>query len=1156
MKNPTGSLRMTILLLCLLAGLPGLSLAQDRGGITGTVSDPSGAGIPDASVKVTNIGRGEAIELRSTTVGLYSASNLIPGTYTVTVTVPSFRTSTLTGIEVRVGEITRADVQLQVGEITQSIEVSAAGAVLKTDSSDVGSVVATDVILNLPLQVAGAARDPLAFAKLTPGFAGSTANAGLEYQTFYSVSGGQSSGTSVLIDGADVTLTSVQSQVVTGVTVEAVEEFKVMSSNYSAEYGRSTGGIINLTLKSGTNDFHGSGYEFLRNDKLDARGFFNPERQVNRQNDFGGLFSGPVRLPKLYNGRDRTFFMVAYEGFRYRQGALGQIGTYPIDDFRHGDFSKLVDSSGKQIPIYDPSTTQVLADGTVVRQQFPGNVIPANRIDPVAQNVLPLIPPLDYTDRLTNNILSHQQNVVNTDILTLKVDHAFNSAHKLTFSYSQAKDNNLDQRAFGPLGQSGHWLQKTKYTRLAHDYVITPRLLNHVQFGYSRRWCGDGPLYPGDYASQIGLKNVGNTQFPIFNIDGYYPATGEDHTFGGGPFANNFGCVDNSYQFNEALSYTRGRHSLKFGGEIRKQQYNVNDLSSYEGSFGFGSAQTGLPGSLDNTGDPFASFLLGAVSSGNLNYLGSQSAHRFASMGIFAQDDIKWTSRLTFNLGLRYERFWPMSDANGRLTSFDPRTANPGADGRPGALIFAGDGPGRTGSNRFQEIYNKAFGPRVGLAYQLNSRTVMRAGYGIYYQELKEPGWGEGNEGFFTNVTYNSADGFSQAFKLGDGFPTDFPKPPFIDPTFSNDRNVAYADPASGRPPVAQNWQLSIERQISQKLLVEGAYVGSNGHHLITRNVRYNQVDPRYLALGSLLRADIDSIEAQAAGIQKPYSTFSGTVAQALRPFPQYRNISTANTFGSDKTGNSSYHAFQFKLHGQLARDLTLFASYTFSKNLTDGANNRDLDGYQPNLGSSQDGFNRRAEKSLAALDIPHNFVVHFLYDLPFGPGKARLQSGVVSKLLGGWALGAVLTYQSGLPIGTPSPVSSNVPLFAGGIRPDLVPGVSSLSDAARSGSFDPGRDVYLNSAAWSSPAPFLFGNAPRISDARIEPLRGDDVSILKNTAVGEKVRIQFRAEIFNLFNRTQFSFPSADLGSSDFGMVFLQQNRPRTIQVGLKVIF
>jgi len=1131
-------------------------LAQDRGGITGTVSDQSGAGIPNASVKVTNIGRGEAIELRTTTAGLYSGSNLIPGTYALTVMVPGFRTSTLTGIEVRVGEIARADVQLQVAEITQSIQVSAAGAALKTESSDVGSVVATQAILNLPLQVAGAVRDPLAFAKLTPGFAGSTANSAVEYQTFYSINGGQAGGTSILIDGADITLTSVQSQFNAGVTVEGVEEFKVMSSNYSAEYGRSTGGIINLTLKSGTSDFHGTAYEFLRNDKLDARGFFNPERLVNRQNDFGGLFSGPVRLPKLYNGRDRTFFMVAYEGFRYRQGALGQIGTYPIDDFRHGDFSKLVDSSGKQIPIFDPATTKVLGDGTVVRQRFPGNVIPANRIDPVAQNVLALIPPLNYPDQLTNNILSHQQNVTNTDILTLKVDHAFNSAHKLTFSYSQAQEDDADLRDFGPLGQSGGALQKTRYTRLAHDYVITPRLLNHVQFGFSRRWRRESPRDLGDYASQIGLKKVGATQFPVMNLDGYYPATGQTNTFGGGPFGNIYKGVDNSYQLNETLSYTRGRHNLKFGGEMRKQQYNVSDLSGHSGNIGFVSTQTGLPGSSDNTGDAFASFLLGAVNTASFNYLGNQSAHRFASMGIFAQDDIKWTSRLTLNLGLRYERFWPLSDATGRLSSFDPRTPNPGADSRPGALIFAGNGPGRTGSNRFQELYNKAFGPRVGLAYQLNSRTVIRAGYGIYYQELKEPGWGGGNEGFFTNVTFNSLDGFSQAFKLGDGFPTDFPKPPFIDPTFSNDRNVAYADPASGRPPVAQNWQLSVERQISEKLLIEGAYVGSDGHHLLTNNVRYNQVDPRYLALGSLLRADIDSAEAQAAGIQKPYSTFSGTVAQALRPFPQYRGISTENLFGSDKTGNSIYHALQFKLHGQLARDLTLFASYTFSKNLTDGANNRDLDHYAANLRSSQDGFNRAAEKSIAALDIPHNLVVHFLYDFPFGPGKVLLQSGIGSKLVGGWALGGVLTYQSGLPIPTPTPASNNVPLFAGTIRPDRVLGASSLSAPARSGSFDPGRDVYLNSAAWSSPAAYRFGNAARMSDARIGPFLGEDVSILKNTAVGEKVRIQFRAEIFNLFNRTQFSFPSVDLGSSDFGMVFLQQNRPRTMQMGLKVIF
>jgi hypothetical protein len=377
--------QILILLLAVMV-VPTSLQAQDRGSITGIITDASGAIVPDAVVKVTNIARGDSIEVKSSSAGIYSAQNLIAGAYNVTVAVAGFRTSNVTGVEVRVGEVTRTNVQLQLGEVSQNVDVVADLGGLKTETSDIGTTVQREAILNLPLQVGGAIRDPIAFVKLTPGFNGGTSNSSVDYTTYNTFNGSQSGALQILIDGADISRTSVQTQFNTGVSVEGVEEFKVMSSVYSAEYGRGTGGIINLTLKSGTNDFHGSVYDFLRNDKLDARGFFNPQRQVNRQNDFGALISGPIK-------RDKTFFMFAYEGFRYRQGALNQLVTYPIDDFRRGDFSKLVDSSGNQIPIYDPSTTQLLPNGTVVRQQFAGNVIPSDRLDPVSRNVLAYFPP-------------------------------------------------------------------------------------------------------------------------------------------------------------------------------------------------------------------------------------------------------------------------------------------------------------------------------------------------------------------------------------------------------------------------------------------------------------------------------------------------------------------------------------------------------------------------------------------------------------------------------------------------------------------------------------------------------------------------------------------------------------------------------------------
>lgn len=1143
--------RFVALALALAAIAP--CVAQDRGGITGTVRDSSGAAVTNAPVEIINRARGEQVAVRTTDAGVFSATSLIPGLYDITVEVPGFRTTTVKGVEVRVGDTSRADVHLQLGSVTETVNVSGEAAPLKVDTSDVGTTVSTEAILNLPLQVGGAVRDPLAFARLTPGFTGNTANSAVEYQTYYTINGGQSGATQILVDGADVELTSVQSQFHTGVSVEAVEEFKVMSSNFSAEYGRSTGGIINLTLKSGTNSFHGSAYDFLRNDVMDARGFFNAERQPNRQNDFGTFLSGPVWIPKVYNGHDKTFFTFAWEGFKYRAGALNQLGTYPIEPFRHGDFSRLVDASGVQIPIYDPATTVVAANGTVTRQQFPGNKIPENRFDPVVAKILPMLPKLDFPDRLTNNIFTKNQNVVDTNIFTTKIDHLINSKHRIGGSYSQAEENNQDLWAFGALGQTGAVDSRTTYARANYDAIISPQLLNHVQYGFSRRHFNQGTPFQGDYVTQLGLKGVANQIFPTIDINGYQLPGGD--TFGGGGFGQLFTGVDNSFQLNDTVSLVRGRHSFKFGGEMRKQQWNVNDRQLISGLFSFDSGQTGLPAASSTTGDAFASFLLGQVSGASYGYTGNQSAHRFASMSFFTQDDYKVNSKLTLNLGLRYDRFWPLTDATNRLSTFSPATPNPGAGGRPGALIFAGTGPGRSGITRFQKIYNKAFGPRIGLAYQLSERTVFRAGYGVYYQELKEPGWGGSNAGFFALPSFSSPDGFNPAFVLGDGFPTNFPKPPFLDPSFSNGQNVSFGDPEPAHLPTSQNWQASIERQLGHTFVLDVAYVATKGNHLITRNKIYNQVDPKYLALGPLLNADINSPEARAAGILSPYPGFTGPVKQALRPYPQYKTISGGYVWGSDKTGNSTYHALQTKLQGRLGNSLNALVTYTWSKNLTDGSNNRDLDNYSPNFGGVQDGYNLRAEKTYAGNDIPHSLVGSLLYNLPFGQGHRFLSGGVTSRLLGGWSIGSVLTYQSGMMILTPSPASKNVPLFAGSIRPDVVPGVPVLTSAAK-GSFDPERDRYFNAAAWKSPAPYHFGNAARMSGARTKPMLNEDVSLLKDTGLTERVKLQFRAEAFNVFNRVVFGFPQRNLGSSDFGQIFTQQNKPRVLQLGLKLLF
>jgi len=754
--------------------------------------------------------------------------------------------------------------------------------------------------------------------------------------------------------------------------------------------------------------------------------------------------------------------------------------------------------------------------------------------------------PAPSFDRLNNNAFDNILNAFGTGIKTYKVDHSLTSRQKITGTFSQADENDVTHY-WGGLQDYGI-LQHTKYARLAHDFVITPTVINHFQVAFSRRWRREG-----------GLTNaLDEVKIPSGDCHPIAGATGYDLgpvSLSGGGCAG-FTGVDSSIQLTEALSVAKGRHSFKFGGEIRKQHWDVTNTFDTEYSLSFTPDETGLPGSSTVTGDGFASFLLGAVSSGNWSDQGNLSRHRFSGMGLYAQDDFKATRKLTVNLGLRYDLFWPLSDAQGRITAFDPTVPNPSADGIPGALIFGGTGQGRTGSNRFQDLYKHAFGPRIGAAYALGDRTAIRAAYGIYYQELKEPGWGGANDGFFTQRSFESTDGFTPAFKMSDGLALNFPIGATIDPSLDNGLAVDYADPNSGRPPIAQNWQVSIERQLSQKLVLDVAYVGTKGDHLIASNRIYNQVDPKYLSLGSLLDADIDSPAASAAGIMKPYPSFTGTVAQALRPFPQYQGISTANLFGSDKSGSSTYNALQVKLQGHIANGLNMTVAYAFSKNLTNNSNNRDLDTNAANYYASQNGFDPQAEKTYASMDIPHNLTIAYLYELPFGRGKPYVSDGWASKVVGGWSFGGVLTYQSGLMIATPSPASSHVPLFAGAIRPDRVVSVSPLGDAVRGGNFNPSQDVYLNAAAWTSPAPFSFGTSGGMTGVRVPTMLNEDFSLSRNIPLAERLHMEFRADAFNVFNRTVFGFPNLDLSSSGFGTIASQRNNPRTMQVGLKLSF
>ncbi|MCI0723106.1 MAG: TonB-dependent receptor [Acidobacteria bacterium] len=1115
------------------------------GQITGRITDPSGAVVQTAKVNVTNVSTGIKRESSSNEEGYYTVPLLQPGDYRIDVQQPGFKAVSRSGIKVNVDQVLRIDFIMEVGEVTETIDVTSSPPQLQSGSSDIGTTVDAATILDLPLAVGGTVRNPLEFIKLVPGFSGTINNDPGSNSTVFKFNGGQENATDVLVDGATIQLVSPSIQMNYGVSVEGVQEFKVQTNNFGAEYGRTSAGIVNLILKSGTNRFHGTGYNFLRNRVLDANSWFNnrsgTRRPIDTQNDFGFLVSGPVL-------KDRTFFMFDYEGFRFNTGGAS-LRTYPTDAQKAGNFSALLPGT----VIYDPATCN---PGPC--QPFPGNIIPASRISSVSRNVLGFLP--QTSTALANNVVETSQGFTKADLWTLKIDHQLTTKQKIAGSMSVADTEKGNTSNLGDIS-GGSLPQRTRYFRFSHDYVLSPALLNHFNYGFSRRFRQElsNGLFQ-DYPRRLGLNGVAQTTFPCIRWVGF------------GEGINNCGdsdFADNTYQLNDNLSWIKGRHTLKFGFEVRQQQFNTRRLTETSGRFQFDAPQTsnGMSG-----GHSFASFLLGQVSRGDLN-LGRSQGIRFGYYAGFAQDDFKVTPKLTLNYGFRYELPVPASEAHDRFSVVDPSLPNPGAGNLLGAYTFFGEGPGRNGRKRPQDTYKKSYGPRFGFAYEWTPDTVIRGGYGIYYSALKEGSFADNDSlGFFGQAGFSSPGGVAPAFNWDGGFPQNFPHPPFIDPTVGNggSNNIIIVPRDTGRPGLIQNWNLNIQRQLGKDLLLDVAYVGSKGDHLVSLLRIPNQLNPILQSKGACLSVNINqqSADPACAGqalVAKPYPSFSGTVAQALRPFPQYGNFNQeSNSFSPERGGSFTYHAMQLKLEKRFSQGLTFLASYTVSKNITNA--DSEAPGGAGFLGNNafiaQNSFDPKSEKGLSQLDTPQSLVFSYTYELPVGPGKAYgNKSGAAGKLLQGWRIGAVHTYRSGIPTAAfACGVNTGVfalDQFTGCIRANVVPGANQQG---WSGNFDPTTDRFFNPAAFSVPANFTFGNAPRSLNLRSFPTLNEDFTIGKRTQITEDVHLDFRTEFFNVFNRHIFNAPGVFAGGNrndpaSFGVVN-SSSGPRIIQFGLKLNF
>lgn len=1162
----------TLVLLCTGALLYG---QVSTGALNGRITDPSGGVVAGATVTAKNLQTSFGVTTKTTAAGLFVIPNLPPGPYSVTASAHGFKTFQQTGVSIEIASTTTLDIRLTLGAVSQKVTVSGAATLLQTSSSEVGTVVPNSLISSLPLEVSGTVRNPLQFITLVPGFVGTVSNNPTSNNTDdYKLSGGQIAGADILVDGLSISLVSPNTQTNKGVSPEAVDEFKTLQFNFPPQYGFTGDAIIALTLKSGTNQLHGSAYDFLQNAALDANSWVNNTsgvpRPINTQNDFGASIGGPVVLPKIYNGRNKTFFFGDYEGFRFHVGSTS-VTSFPPEAFRNGDFSA---DLAEGIQLYDPTT----------HQPIPGDLLSADpnfHMSPVVAKLYSYMPPT--TGALTNNAIVNSTNFTTANLWDLKIDHTVSDKQRIMFGFDFDNTNDGVSTNLGPLF-GGVTPQNTRYTRLEHYYVFSPNVFNQFMIGFSRRWRGElSTSIGGNYPQKLGLIGVQNTTFPCLNfLSSPYGAAGTN--CGDSQFA------DNVYQIDDSVSWIHGRHSMMFGGEMRDLQFNVRRLTYSAGSFSFAPTETGLPG-VPNTGDAVASADFGLVDQALLFY-GGFSGVRYKDNALYAQDSFRMRPNLTLNYGLRYDLDIPASEAFNRFSDVNPALPNPGAGNISGAYTYFGSGPGRNGQKRPQNIYTKDFAPRVGFAYRIKSNTVLRAGYGIYYEPLKEGSFADQDGlGFFNTETLTAGNG--APFLIDNGMPHLVPPSGPFTPQGQNGLSGVLMVPPNVIPGMIQNWNFDVERQFTKNLMLTVAYVGSRGTFLPALNIIPNQVNPSYLSLGSELTMDSSCLTngscplAIAQGIHIPYAGFTGSLAQALRPFPQYGDFNQEdNSFTPDRTGSSIYHAMQLSLTKRFSSGLSFLVSYTISKDITDAeAMGPGVGGFiGANSYIGQNSYNRKAERSVSELDTPQALTPSFVYQLPLGSGRHFLstQGPLANRLVSGWYVSGIGTYASGIPTavwsqcaGTAEQILFAGCEFTGMARVNLLSGVAETN---RSSNFQPATTPFFNPNAFALPAAFTLGNEGRtLPHARAFPSVNEDLTLGKMTYIyDERIGLDFRAEFFNAFNRHIYGVPGASLsGTSPFGTPFLpvgapgcpgpfacgfgavnSASGPRIIQFGLRVTF
>lgn len=1107
-----------------------VAAAQNIGGrVSGRSTDPSGAVIPGVRISARNTGTDVVSATLSDGSGYY-ALQLPSGTYTVTASATGFATLVRQNVTVTVGGDVGLDFHLPLASSTTSVEVRGESSpLINPNTSEVQTSVDNSLVSNIPVEISGTMRNASNFLQLEPGY----------NPTSLSLNGGAFGDQPFTVDGANVSAVGFGSGQGSSSWAEtvpsfAVQEFQVVGSNPDADVGRTSTGAIKYILKSGTNQLHGSMFEYLRNTVLDARSFFQTTRGVDQQNEFGFDLGGPIK-------RDKTFFYGYYDGFRYATSNTGQFYSLLTPAMKAGDFS----ASG--IPaIYDPSTTMSNGSGGFTRQQFAcngaRNVICPYQISPVSAYFASLFPNPTLPG-LTNNFKGTTTSDSNTNEFLAKIDEVLSPSSRISASVSSEGELNLSNCTFGPALCAGSYSPFTGTRGILNwDQVLSPTRVNHVLASVDRL---SFDSKTGNLTSLSKGSNLnGNAGLGFVNPTGLATISAGSYYLGGGSGINRISHT--VYSLGDDFTWIHGSHQMQFGFNATRY-YTIGQQGGRTypyGNFTFSPLESGLPGN-SSTGYAGASFLLGNVDSATYGQYPGQ-AWVMPYYGIYAQDKWKIRSNLTLTYGLRWEYSAPITDRQDRIANFDPSLPNPGAGNILGALTFAGNGPGRDGRQQFADSWFLGFGPRVGLAWAWKPGTVLRAAYGVMYDTNNTPAPRTNQQGFIANDTIQSLNGgVTPAFNWNTGFPT-IPVGPDFDPTFANGGSTSWMIPSGAREPEIENFNIGVQQKLRAGVVVDLSYVGTEGHHLYNGSLDPNQLNPIYLSMGSILQSQVGSPQAAAAGIAAPYPGFTGTVAQALRPYPQYQTI----TITDDPIGNEHYNALQVRAQRALSRGLSALVTYTLSKNITDINNNG---GSVGNSVLAQNYYNLAAERAVAAFDTPQSFVASYTYELPVGKGRLlNLTNRVADAILGGWTTAGVINLQSGTPINVTTELS--LPAI-GALLPNVVPGQPIYGPYHTRGSFDPSVDKYINLAAFTAPPAFTFGTAPRYFDAlRAFGMRSWSAALMKKFPIRERLSLSFKGEFFNVLNTVNFGVPNSDIESPSFGKITTINGNPRQGQVSATI--